>query len=188
MPEMQRQTTESTEPTDPQPFRTREPEIAIVVALGYVWAAFNTLIGLLLAVVFYRARGFRWSDGCLEAVGGSFQRDGKTVTRIWGRPGAQTWGWFIVYRTEAHVAKAPLRVHERVHVAQGMVGGPLFLLAYGLHFLIEFAWTARFRPSRWYDAYRRVWAERMAYRIEDEFRRGLRPNAWGANPRYFLGN
>jgi hypothetical protein len=147
--------------------------------LGYVWSALNTLIGLMLAVVVYRAHDFRWNEGCLEAIGGTFQRDGKTITRIWGRPGAQTHGWFTIYASVEHRAKRPLRVHERVHVTQAFVLGPLFLVAYPGHFIIEWA-RKGFRPSRWRDAYLRIWAERIAYRIQDEYRRGLRPNAWGA--------
>lgn len=147
--------------------------------MGYVWASINTLLGLLLAVV-YRARSFRWHAGCLEAVAGTFRRDGYPVTRIWGRPRAQTWGWLIVYASEADRDKAWLRVHERVHVRHAFWLGPLFLLAYGLHFVWEFIWTSHCDPSRWDEAYREVWSERIAYREQDEFRRGLRPNAWGA--------
>jgi len=177
MPEVQRQATDRVPP--PKLDRPRDPEIAIVMAVGYVWAAFNTLIGLLLAVVFYRACTFRWSDGCLEAVGGTFRRAGKTVSRIWGRPYAQTWGWLIIYDSLGHRAVRPLRVHERVHVIQSMVAGPLFTPLYSLHFLVEWA-REGFAFAHWRDAYRRIWAERMAYRIEDEYRRGLRPTVWGA--------
>ncbi len=120
--------------------------------LGYIWSAPNTLIGLLLAV-FYRPTAWRWDRGVLTALGGK---------RIWGRPAGQTWGWLIYFSDERARSREDLQVHERVHVRQGMIGGPLFLLAYGVHFL--FLWV-RYRFD-WKRAYFDVWAEKQAYRAQ----------------------
>jgi len=122
---------------------------------GYVLALPNTVIGLVLSL-FYGAHHWRWSDGCLEA----------TCKRIIGNPGAQTHGFVIFYSHNEFRARPGLRVHERVHVVQGMLGGPLFVLAYGLHFLWLWAWSG-FGP--WWPAYKRICFERQAYRIQDEF-------------------
>lgn len=120
-----------------------------------------TIVGLLLFALVYRATSWRWSRGCIECVGGD---------RIWGKPGAQTLGGAICYADETQRARVDLRVHERVHVVQGMIGGPLFSLTYGLTFLWFFAWA----PSKgWRAAYRRVPFEVQAYRIGD------RAKGWG---------
>lgn len=143
--------------------------------LGYVWSLPQLLLlGLPLALI-YRAHSWRWNDGCLEAIGGD---------RIWGRPGAQTHGWLIFYRDEQQRRSKGLRVHERVHVLQAFVGGPLYTLSYGLHWLWLFAFPPRAsgpvtRP-RWQRAYYGVWAERQAYRIQREYVDGKRPEAWGS--------
>lgn len=135
---------------------------------GYVLALPHTLVGLVLAVV-YRSHGWRWSSGCLEAIGGTFERDGRTVTRIWGRPGAQTHGWLILYASERAREVVPLRAHERVHVVQAFVGGPLYALAYGACFLVLFA-AQGFRD--WHRAYMRSPFEVQAYGRAD------RKGAW----------
>ena len=136
---------------------------------GYVWALLNTLSGLLLVII-YRPTSWRFSDGCIEAIGGD---------RIFGKPGAQTWGYLIYYRDEAARARKPLRVHERVHVVHGFILGPLFLPAYGLHFV--WLWLKLSRGSDWKTPYRQVWSEKLAYRIDDEYGHGDRPNAWGGD-------
>lgn len=151
--------------------------IAIQI-LGYLWSTLNTLIGLLLALL-YRPVSWRWSAGCLEAVAGS-SADGKT--RIIGRPWAQTFGWLIFYDSAEHRGYAPIRVHERVHVKHGMILGPMFLVAYVGHWL----WLMAFPPvvgnePAWLIAYRQVWSEVIAYRYQAEFEAGQHPDAWGAN-------
>jgi len=147
---------------------------------GYVLATPNTLIGVLLAL-WYRSHSWRWSAGCIECIGG--RKDGRT--RIWGKPGAQTHGWLIVYAGARRRARSDLRVHERVHVAQAMVGSLAYLAAYGLHFAWRYVRNAAYAewPStipRWRRAYRGICFEEQAYRIEAEFAAGKRPNAWGA--------
>lgn len=138
----------------------------------YPLALFHTLLGLIVALV-YSPTNWRWSDGCIEAI---------AEDRIWGKPGAQTWGFLIYYRNEEAREHERLRVHERVHVMQGIAGSVFFMAAYGLHWL----WCFIFPPDgfeyqpRWYRAYRGVWAEKQAYRIDGEFARGERPGAWGS--------
>lgn len=94
--------------------------------LGYLMALPHTLVGLLLALV-YRCHSWRWHDGCLEAIAGQ-KPDGET--RIWGSPAAQTHGWVIFYDSEAMRQYAPVRVHERVLVWQGFIGGPVYAIVY----------------------------------------------------------
>lgn len=135
---------------------------------GYVWSLPNSLIGLVLLATWYWPRSIAWRDGCLEVV---------TRRTLIGGPwvGAQTYGWVIFYRDSNMQSRGDLAVHERVHVAQAMVGGVFFLLAYGLHFL----WLWAIGGVQWKEAYYRVWAEVQAYRIDDEYGQGKRPGAWG---------
>lgn len=105
---------------------------------GYLMALPHTLIGLVLALI-YRSGSWRWASGCLECVGGTFVENGRTQTRIWGRPGAQTHGWLIIYASESLRTIKTLRAHERTHVVQGFVGGPLYVVAYVWCFLWLFA-------------------------------------------------
>lgn len=126
---------------------------------GYLWALPSSMIAFTIAVVFYRATDWRWSDGCLEAIGGD---------RMWGRPGAQCVGSIIVYRDERHRAYGVIRAHERVHAWQSMLLGPLFLPVY---FVIWSALWLKYRDHR--EAYTRHPMERQAYRLMRS------PDAWG---------
>lgn len=130
-------------------------------AIGYLWALPATLIGLGLCIV-YRAHSFGWRDGVLTCIGGI--KNGET--RIWGKPGAQTHGWMQVYADERQLARTDLRVHENVHVVQGFLGGPLFMLAYVVTFLWFFAWGG-FRD--WKAAYHRIFFERHAYGVQEAY-------------------
>jgi hypothetical protein len=139
--------------------------------LLYPLALPHTLLGLLVALI-YRPTSWRWSDGCIEAVAGD---------RIWGKPGAQTWGFLIYYRSENARAYEALRVHERVHVFQGIVGSVFFMLAYGAHFLWNYAFPKGWDGApRWYRAYRGICFEKQAYRFDGEFSQRKRPGAWGS--------
>jgi len=129
---------------------------------GYLWSALNTLIGVLLCVLVYRATDWRWSRGCIECIGGD---------RIFGKPGAQTWGAIVIYKDEYQRSRVDLRVHERVHVVQAFIGGPLFMIAYGLTFL----WFYLNDPKMgWKVAYYQIPFEVQAYRIGDKAK------GWGA--------
>lgn len=152
--------------------------------LLYVFLLPHTLVGLLMSV-FYWPTKIRWSDGCIEMVARQ-KKDG--TTRIWGRPGAQTWGFLIWYSDDRNLFYQDLRVHERCHVVQAcvMLGLP-FVLAYVGDFLFRLAFLpksvkARWPNSpRWYQAYRAVWAEVQAYDRQYKFRaRELDFLPWGA--------
>lgn len=134
----------------------------------------NALASLLL-ILPYGVEEWRFSRGCLELVA---KRNSKGQTRIWGRPGGQSLGCPIIwYASTRQWDRASLRVHERCHVIQGAIGlGLLFGLAYGLHFLFEFA-RRGFRD--WHAAYMQIWAERQAYSVQGEFENDQRPDAWG---------
>ena len=89
--------------------------------------------------------------------------------------GAQTFGWAIVYK-DAEAQESPqYAIHERVHVFQSLIGGPLFLLAYGIHFL----WLWLVKGYYWQDAYNLIWFEVKAYDLGDEYNAGNIKEAWG---------
>lgn len=103
----------------------------------YVWTLPLVLVGLVLAAVVYRARAWSWRDGLLRCIAG--QRDG--VTRIWGRPGAQTFGWLQIYASEDQLGREDLRVHETTHTVQA------FLFALGAHAVVPVAYAALGVPA-----------------------------------------
>lgn len=113
------------------------PPHPVAVALGVLWASPNTLIGLLLGLVgmVFGARP-RLRPADLACV---FHR------WPWGPGGALTLGNVILHtgadldvpcatyaHATGHGAEPPvsLALHERAHVLQYMVLGPLFLPAY----------------------------------------------------------
>lgn len=133
-------------------------------ALGFLWCLPNTLIGLLMGV-FYGARDWEWRDWALVA----------TCKRIIGDPGAQTWGAVVYANGERNRRRIegdqPLWRHEYLgHVYQAMMFGVFFLLAYGLEWLVRFAFLpggpvdgygAR-GEARWFRAYYRLTWEKWA--------------------------
>jgi hypothetical protein len=130
--------------------------------LGHLMNLPMSIIGLLLFSLVYRAHSWRWSDGCIECIGGD---------RIWGKPGCQTLGGVLCYADETQRKRPDLRVHERVHVVQGMFGSVLYSLTYGLTFL----WFYLRHPSMgWRVAYYQIPWEVQAYRIGDKAK------GWGA--------
>ncbi len=135
----------------------------------------NVLASLLLALP-YGVEQWRFHSGCLELVA---RRNKDGLTRIWGRPGGQSLGCPVIwYASVRHWESASLRVHERCHAVQGMLGvGLLFGLAYGLSFI--FVWAMQsFGP--WRAAYMAIPFERWPYKRQAEFERGEQPDAWGA--------
>ena len=175
--------------------------------LLYPFTALNTLVALLQFLV-YRPVKWRWRAGCVEMIAGTFERNGEQVTRIWGRPAAQSLGCPVIYfANERDIEDEGLGVHERVHTYQGVVinaqatcllwpllftvwfdmpghlwwpllalGPAGFGIVYGGHFLWEWMISGF---GAWQVAYRRIWAERIAHRIQGEFNEGKRPGAWG---------
>jgi len=140
--------------------------------LGYIWSFPNTLIGFVL-LAFYRWNHIEWRDGCLEVI---IKRDsligGKWV-------GGQTFGWLIFYKNERNKNSGSLNVHERVHVRQGLIGGPLFLLAYGLDFLWQWGFGL---STDWNSAYFNISYEQTAYDIQDRYASSKLPEQktfWG---------
>lgn len=113
--------------------------------LGHLWCL-PLSVGYLLFVVlpFYRPSAWRWNQGVLTCVCGTFlDKEGKKQTRIWGRPGGQTVGSVQCYASEAQRQRADLRVHETAHVVQFFVGGLVgFVLAPIGFYLIDWSWVS----------------------------------------------
>lgn len=170
----------------------------------YLFAMLNTLAGIAIAKWFYKATSFRWYDGALTCVAGTFP-DG--TTRIWGKPNAQTLGWLVICDTAASRDEADLRVHEWTHVAQvfagsliglalvpllftalgwspllglalgGFVGAVGFAVAYGILFV--YLWV-KLQRADWYWAYRANPFEVQAYRVQDKYLADTTKKPWGA--------
>lgn len=173
--------------------------------IGQLWCLPITLGYLLFVLVFYRAWHFRFHDGVLTCIAGSFDRISKhggweTVTRIWGRPAAQTVGTLCVFANEEERARGDLRVHEFTHIAEtylcgfaafavvppifvslgwspwivGLSAGTIGVLVYCLAYLVIFLgfYFTRQKDEKegWDDDYRRNWLERWAFENEFEYR------------------
>jgi hypothetical protein len=94
----------------------------------YIWAAPTTAIGLLVVLVScWRVRA-RVVDGVLEAHGPVLAWLLTHLTLVRGGVAAMTLGHVVIARD--HQALELTRAHERVHVRQCEVWGPLFLPAY----------------------------------------------------------
>jgi hypothetical protein len=99
-------------------------------ALGYVWAAPNTIIGLCLVPVVWLTRGrMQITDGVLELCGGALESLLRGVP-IPGGAAAMTLGHVVVAQDRFTLELT--RAHERVHVRQCECWGPFFLPAYFL--------------------------------------------------------
>jgi hypothetical protein len=94
----------------------------------YVWAAPNTLLGLLLLPAgFWRGHALM-VDGVLEVDGPLLAWLLTHVTLVPGGAAAITLGHIVLGRD--HWALESTRAHERVHVRQCERWGPLFVPAY----------------------------------------------------------
>lgn len=159
----------------------------------YLFCAPMSVIGFVIASVFYQARDWQMRDGVLTCIAGQFDNG---VTRIWGRPNAQTLGWVQIYDNVENRDYPDLRVHENVHIVQAFVGGlvgavlgvgvfaiagwPLlcgalfgglaggagFSVTYGVLFLYH--WVKQ-GFGDWYFAYRANPFEVQAYKRQDEY-------------------
>jgi hypothetical protein len=103
------------------------------VTLGYLWAAPTTLLSVVVFLLpmwaLQQIRPRRWREGAWEwsVVAGS---------RFWRAYSLHGWsattlGWCIFFSPLAERADNVAR-HERRHVAQNLVLGPLFLPLYAL--------------------------------------------------------
>jgi hypothetical protein len=136
----------------------------------YVWAAPNTLLGLLAGIVVLCLGGrLRFVRGVAEFSGGLLGVVAGSVPRSI-RFSAMTLGHVILGISEAELAAA--RDHEHVHVRQYQSWGPLFLFAYAGSSLWQFMNGRR--------AYRDNFFERQAYKIEESG--ALRPDLRGEQP------
>jgi hypothetical protein len=52
-----------------------------------------------------------------------------------------------------------------------------FGITYGVHFLIE--WARGGFNQNWVPAYKRIWAEAMAYQLEKDILTGKKTDVWG---------
>ena len=105
--------------------------------LGYAWATPTTLACLVLVLfpmwVLRQARPMRWHDGAWEWT----VLPGSMFWRWYGREGgwgATTLGCCILFVAPEYLLV--LAAHERRHVAQNLVLGPLFLPVYALLWLV----------------------------------------------------
>lgn len=131
---------------------------------GYLLALPGTLFGLLM-FIWYQPSSVKFVDGCIEAI----PRKNLLIGGRW--VGGQTFGNVIFFRDKESQNSVRLRVHERVHTWQAMVlTWPLFMLLYGIHFLVLLP-----REDNWVAAYRKIFAEKQAYRIDADYS----DNAWG---------
>lgn len=168
---------------------------------AYILCLPMTLAGFVISMVFYKASYWLWHDGILTCVAG--RKNG--VTRIWGRPNAQTLGWIQIYDTHENRLLPDLRVHENVHVVQAFVGSlvglfftPLLSLAFGwsvwwglalggfiggLGFAslygILFMYFLVKNKTGWYDAYMANPFEIQAYTIQDKYIENPQTKPWG---------
>ena len=94
----------------------------------YLWAAPTTVLGVALVLLgFWRAK-IRIVDGVLEAHGPALAWMLTHLTLIAGGAAAMTLGHVVVGRDRSSLDST--RAHERVHVRQCEVWGPLFVPAY----------------------------------------------------------
>ena len=100
----------------------------MITLLRYVWAGPNTVLGCLVALLaLYRGR-LRIVDGVLEACGPLLEFALRFFIPIPGGAAAVTLG-HVVLGVDAEILDRA-RTHERVHVRQYEVWGPLFVPAY----------------------------------------------------------
>ncbi len=95
----------------------------------YVWAFPTTAIGLLLATLALVGKGRgRIVSGVLEVHGGLVATLLRWGTLLPGGAAAITFGHVVLGRDQTQLDAT--RCHERVHVSQCELWGPLFLPAY----------------------------------------------------------
>lgn len=96
--------------------------------LRYLWAGPTTLIGILLTFAALRRGHVAIVDGVIEAHGPMLRRALSRLPPLAGGVDAITLGHVVIARDAR--ALEVTRAHERVHVRQYELWGPLFLPAY----------------------------------------------------------
>lgn len=131
----------------------------------YLWASPNTLLGLVAAALTRGTGGtVEVHSGVIEASGGFAAWFLRYGTLVKGGVGAMTLGHVVLGRDRR--TQEACRVHERVHVEQYGRWGPFFLPAYAL--------SSAIAVMRGQNAYHANRFERVAFRIETEWRESLR--------------
>jgi len=137
---------------------------ALTPMLRYIWAVPNTLVGVLfLPAALLRGGHLQVVDGVLEAWGPLLSALLQRLP-IAGGAAAITFGHIVLARDLASLDWT--RAHERVHVRQCEIWGPLFIPAY----LIAGLWA--FVSGR--DAYIDNYFERQALRRDGSWVHCLR--------------
>jgi hypothetical protein len=96
--------------------------------LRYAWASPTTLVGLVVAFALLRRGQAALVDGVIEAHSPMLGRALNRLTPLAGGAAAITLGHVVIGRN-AQVLETT-RAHERVHVRQYELWGPLFVPAY----------------------------------------------------------
>jgi hypothetical protein len=113
--------------------------------LSYLWALPTTLIGLVFVPLAMLTRGgVRVVSGVVEVYGGWVEIFLRRCTLLPNGASAMTLGHVVLGRDETQLDLT--RAHERVHVRQVERWGPLFIPAYLIASLIQWA-----RGKRAYD-------------------------------------
>lgn len=102
------------------------PKLSPIVR--YLWAAPTTAIGVVVVLAGLRRAKVRFVDGVLEAHGPALAWILTNLTLVPGGAAALTLGHVVIGRD--HASLESTRAHERVHVRQCEVWGPLFVPAY----------------------------------------------------------
>ena len=104
-------------------------------ALRYLWALPNSLFGLLFVIpTLLTGGGAKVVEGVLELHGGVAAFFLRYCTPLRGGASAMTLGHVVLGKTPWLLEAT--RKHERVHVRQAEIWGPLFLPAYLLSSLV----------------------------------------------------
>jgi len=113
--------------------------------LSYLWALPTTMLGLVFVPLAMLTRGgVRVVSGVVEVYGGWVEIFLRRCTLLPNGASAMTLGHVVLGRDETQLDLT--RAHERVHVRQVERWGPLFIPAYLIASLIQWA-----RGKRAYD-------------------------------------
>ena len=96
--------------------------------MRYLWAGPTTLLGLVLAFALLRRGHATLIDGVIEAHSPGLRRALTHLIPLAGGADAITLGHVVIGRSAQ--ALEATRAHERVHVRQYELWGPLFVPAY----------------------------------------------------------